>query len=94
MSREFRDLLVKSAPDLEEKGGGLIPKGGSSRLQRRMQGIAYGLGGWGDGGRVTRRGLRAHVANKYLSGRTGRNMFGATPPRLTPRGAWRTGKYR
>ena len=83
MSREYRDLLTKGAElDLEEKarGGGLIPRGGSGKLQGRMQSRAYGMGSWGQrypGGRS----MRAHNANEYLATRTGRNMHGATPPR-------------
>lgn len=82
---ELGDAIEKA------KGKGLI-RGGSKKLQRRMQGRAYGMGSWSDGRWGSRRGNRAHRANKYLATRTGKDMFGATPPRLTPRGKWRVSK--
>lgn len=87
-----KDPLDELAEAVEKaKGKGLI-RGGSKKLQRRMQGRAYGMASWGDGRRGSNRANRAHRANEYLATRTGRNMFGATPPRLTPRGKWRVHK--
>ena len=37
MSREYRDLIAANV-DLEEKGGGLMPRGGSARMFRKLNG--------------------------------------------------------
>lgn len=93
MSREYRDLMTKAGvAALEEKGRGgrgLI-SGGSRKLQRRLQNRAYGSATWADGRFGSNRAQRAHAANEYLANRTGRNMHGATPPRLKPGGGFRS----
>lgn len=66
---------------IEKAGGKGLIRGGSKRLQRKMQGRAYGAASWGDGRWGSNRASRAHRANRYLSTRTGRDTGGATPGR-------------
>lgn len=99
--RKSSDPLTTLYAEIEKaRGKGLI-RGGSKRLQRKMQGRAYGSQEWSWG---TARGARAHRANKYLATRTGKDVGGATPARtyrgqggLSPRqriARFRTGKYK
>lgn len=95
MSREYRDLLVKGAPEgeeLEEKARvrGLIPSkrsGGSSRLSTRVGMRAFGLVKAKKQGRGKRTLARLNRVQSFL--RT-RRTFGSRPDGS---GLARTGRY-
>lgn len=89
MSREYRDLMVKAAPEggREEKARGMIRGGASSGLANRVGMRAFGLVKAKKQGRGKRTLARLNRVHSFLHNR---RTFG---PRPDASGLARTGRY-